>query len=307
MDLLMRCLDSIATQDFPAADYEVIVCDDGSTVDLSKTVARFYPRLPNLKLVKQGRRGPAAARNLGICESDAPIIMFLDSDCVADNGLIRCLVGALADHPHWAGAEACLLPVEGFPGPLWEAPGAPEGGRFHTAAIAYRRDALIAVGGLDETFLLPACEDVELAARILSLGLIGFVPDAKAYHPRRRVSFHTHWRSRLYWKYLVILAQRYGFLAFPDRKTGRFFRLRLAWAAVFSLPLGRLLKSLHWMRQSPSDAILGSLYAFFDIPCGLGALPDILFGAVPERINYLRTRTIHDVQAAKVMQWECRP
>jgi hypothetical protein len=105
------------------------------------------------------------------------------------------------------------------------------------------------------------------------------------------VGIRLHWRSRLHWKYLVILAKRYRFLAFPESRIGRLLRLRVAWAAVVSLPLGRLLRALHWLRRSPSDAILASLYALFDVTCGLWALPGILFCAIPERTDYLRKKT----------------
>lgn len=288
-DLLMRCLESLASQDFPPEHYDVIVCDDGSTGELSDTIGRLRQRSPGIRIVRQDCRGPAAARNLGIRSSVSPIVLFIDSDVVADPGLIRSLVNALSEHPDWAGAEASLLPVQGEMNPLWDAPAAVTGGRFHTAAIAYRREVLVSAGGLDETFPLPACEDVELAARILPLGPIGFVPEAKAYHPRRKVSLGMHWRSRLHWKYLVILAKRYGFLAFPERRVGRLARLRVAWAAVVTLPLGQLFKALGWVGRSPLDAIRAAVYAAFDIFCGLWALPGIFFSPIPERINYLRS------------------
>jgi GT2 family glycosyltransferase len=243
--------------------------------------------------VRQDRRGPAAARNLGIRESFAPIVLFLDSDVFAGKELVRQLVDALAQNPDWAGAEARLVPAGDPRSPLWEAPSAACGGRFHTAAIAYRRNALIAAGGLDETFPLPACEDVELAARILQLGPIGFVPDAVAHHPRRRVGIQIHWRSRLHWRYLVILAKRYGFLAFPERKIGRHSRLRVAFSAVVSLPLGRFLGALQWTGRSPLDSILAIFYALFDVLCGIWALPSILFCSIPERLNYLREEAAH--------------
>ncbi len=305
-DLLTHCLDSLARQEFPAENYEVVVCDDGSEAEMSCIVERFRPGPPDIRILRQRCRGPAAARNLGIRNSVSPVILFIDSDIVAEKGLIRRLVTALEENPDWAGAEACLLPAEVMQSPLWEAPWTATGRRFHTAAIAYRREALIAAGGLDETFPLPACEDVELAARILSRGPIGFVPDAKAYHPGRRVGIRSHWRSRLHWKYLVILADRYGFLAFPERTIARFPRVRVACAAIINLPLGRLLRALHWVKRCPLDAILAGLYALFDIACGLSALPGILFCRVPERMDYLREGAAYCERSIKEIGSECR-
>jgi GT2 family glycosyltransferase len=305
-DLLTRCLHSIKQQDFPAENFDVIVCDDGSTGDLSGVIENFLPGPPTIRLERQNCRGPAAARNLGIRKSCSPIVLFIDSDIVADNGLIQNLVAALKKNPDWKGAEACLLPIEGSVSPLWEAPDAPAGGRFHTAAIAYRRNALITAGGLDESFLLPACEDVELAARILMQGSIGFVPEAKAFHPRRKVNLRIHWRYRLHWKYLVILAKRYGILVFPGCKIKRFSRLRIAVAAVITLPFGRLRHALRWLKRNPSSAALASLYALFDVVCGLWALPGILFCTVPDRIDYLRGKAAATNQSLRAMQSECR-
>jgi GT2 family glycosyltransferase len=286
-DFLVRCLDSLKSQDFSEDSCEIIVCDDGSTEALSGAIEKYQPGLPCIRLVRQDPLGPATARNLGVRESASPIVLFVDSDIVADKELVGSLVNALIENPDWAGAEACLISAEEPQSPLWEAPGAASGGRFHTAAIAYRREALMAAGGLDETFSRPVCEDVELAARVLRLGTIGFVAGAKAYHPRRRVTLRTHWRSRLNWKYLVILAERYGFLAFPERKICRFPRLRVALAAVVTLPIGRLLSALRWLKRSPSDSAVAVFYALFDIVCGLLALPSIFFCSIPERLDYL--------------------
>lgn len=77
-DCLERCLDSLVAQTFN--DFEVIICDDGSTDNSEEVVNRYVDRL-NLKFetaINFG--GPARPRNLGIVSSRAPYIAFLDSD-----------------------------------------------------------------------------------------------------------------------------------------------------------------------------------------------------------------------------------
>ena len=283
LSLLARTLETLVDQDLSPADYEIIVCDDGSTQDIAAVLARFAAAPVVIRLNRQPPHGPAAARNLGIRLSAAPIVIFVDSDVEADKALVRCLLSAFAAHEEWAGAEAALYPLGEPAGVLWDAPASLGGGRYHTAGIAYRRAVLLAVGGFDEEFTLPACEDVELAVRVLARGPIGFVPDAKVWHPRRRVTAGTHWRWRHHWRYQTILAVRYGILAFPDRPCGPFPRLRVAWAAVASLPGGRLWSALKASPDAPCEACLGSLLALFDIVCGLWMLPSILFAAVPVR------------------------
>lgn len=85
----------------------------------------------------------------------------------------------------------------------------------------------------------------------------------------------------------MILAKRYGILGFPEHSAGRFPRLRVALAAVVTLPGGRLLDACKHMRRNIGEAIWASLYAFFDVICGLIALPEIIFSPVPPRKNFL--------------------
>jgi len=288
-DLLTECLSSLSTQDFPLNDFEILICDDGSTEDLQSVIYGVGRTIPYLRLLRQKHKGPGAARNLGIHDSTAPIILFLDSDVVPDKDLVSKLVTALNQNPEWMGVEAKIKSAGGNPCPLWDAPVCDDGRRYHTAAIAYRREALVKAGGFDETFKLPACEDVDLAARILGMGSIGFTPEAIAHHPIRLVRLKTHWRWRRHWKYEMILAKRYGFLSFEGHSAGPFPRLRLALAAVITLPVGRFVEGLKYIGTKPSDGLLACLYALIDIFYGLWALPSILFSGVPQRQNYLST------------------
>jgi len=294
-DFLKDCLNSLVTQDFPIKQCEVIVCDDHSEEDLQPVIEMFRSHLPKLKLLRQQEhRGPAAARNMGFCSSSAGIFVCLDSDIVSNPYFLKELLGTLKANPHWVGAEAALIPNQNRPSPLWDAPVCDQGGRYHTAAIAYRRDAMFKVGGFDETFKLAACEDVDLAARLFKEGVIGFVSEAKAVHPLRKVTLHTHWQWRRSWKYITILAKRYGFLAFPGRQAGRFPRIRVAVAAVIALPLGRFLEACKHMKGNFREGIIASLYALFDVICGLIALPVIFFSPVPPRRNYLEGKPSQD-------------
>ncbi len=287
LDCLERCLTSLVDQTFPMMDCQVLICDDGSTEQIEPIVNRFQEGLPHLQFLRQKARGPAAARNMGFRSSTAEIVVYLDSDVVCTPGFLARLTEELDSHPNWLAAEARIKPADGHAGPLWDAPQCETGGCYHTAAIAYRSGAFIGAGGFDETFKLAACEDVELAARLLKHGRIGFVPEAMVFHPRRRVTLRTGWFWRQHWKYVMVLAKRYGFLAFPGRPAGPFPRLRVALAALVTLPAGRLLRGLRHVTHHPYEGVAACIYALFDVLCGFCALPTILFAPVPERKNYL--------------------
>jgi GT2 family glycosyltransferase len=287
-DLLRECLDGLMKQDLVGELFDVLVCDDGSTEDISAVIADFQSGPVGVRLLSQPPLGPAAARNLGIRNSHSPTLVFIDSDVRPHPEAVRRLVEALERNPRWCGAEATVEPTEGEDSPLWDAPTA-RGGRYLTAGIAYRRSALEQAGGFDEAFRLPACEDVELAVRVLQAGEIGYVPEAMILHPRRRITLNARWRWRLFWRYTVWLAARYGFLAWPGKRT-RFPRLRTALAAVATLPLGRAIAAVGRLPSSPSVGLRALAHAGFDIVCGMAALPDIVLCRVPERRDYLRDR-----------------
>lgn len=77
-DLLDRCLDSLTRQSF--RDFEVLVCDDGSTDDSRAVAERYKKRLDLHYLWDENWGGPARPRNRGIAAACGEWICFLDSD-----------------------------------------------------------------------------------------------------------------------------------------------------------------------------------------------------------------------------------
>ena len=88
---LVACLDGLAAQDHPRADYEVLLVDNGST-DSSAAIARRYP---GITLLSEPRPGAYAARNLGLRQARGELIAFTDPDCVPEPSWIREIAAAL--------------------------------------------------------------------------------------------------------------------------------------------------------------------------------------------------------------------
>jgi len=86
---LEQTLEALAVQEFPAAEFEVIVADDGSSDDSAEVAASFDGPL-RLKYVWQEDLGyrSAAARNLGARQAAAPIFAFLDCGTLAGPGFV---------------------------------------------------------------------------------------------------------------------------------------------------------------------------------------------------------------------------
>lgn len=286
-DLLRLTLRGLAAQTLDMNAFEVLVCDDGSTDDLRPVIEDPGLMALNMELLRQDPEGPATARNLGIHQARAPYVLLMDSDVLPEPEVVEAMLTSLEAHPDWVGAEARLRPIGEGSGPLWTAPASEHGGHYHTAAIAFPKKILEAVGGMDQDFTMAACEDAELAARVLAHGSIGFVPEALVLHPRRRVTWQHHWRSRRHWRYITIMAVRYGFLAFPGKSAGRFPRLRVALCAVCTQPTGRVLNALRYLSKNPKEGMIACGHTVVDVAAGLWALPGILFGKVPERKEWL--------------------
>lgn len=68
---------SVLEQDFPSADMEILVVDDGSTDRTPEIVRKFEPRV---RLIRKPNGGQASAFNAGIPEARGEIIAFLDGD-----------------------------------------------------------------------------------------------------------------------------------------------------------------------------------------------------------------------------------
>lgn len=75
---LARCLGALVPT-LPDG-VEAVVVDNGSQGDVEALVARFPP----VRLLREARAGAAHARNRGVAGTAAPLLLFLDADCLPD-------------------------------------------------------------------------------------------------------------------------------------------------------------------------------------------------------------------------------
>ncbi len=79
-DLLEKCVDSVAGQDYPKDLLEIIVVDDGSTDGTGKKADQLADRYENVSVIHKKNGGSSSARNAGIEASTGDYLGFVDSD-----------------------------------------------------------------------------------------------------------------------------------------------------------------------------------------------------------------------------------
>lgn len=87
---------SVREQNFPAADREIIVVDDGSTDRTPEIVKMFEPQV---RLLRKENGGQASAFNAGIPECKGEIIAFLDGDDWWAPGKLEAVACAIDGDP----------------------------------------------------------------------------------------------------------------------------------------------------------------------------------------------------------------
>jgi GT2 family glycosyltransferase len=216
---LTRLLAHLAALDGPPQGFEVVVVDDGSPADagigaiLAEEASRFPVALRWRSLpVNSGR---AAARNAAWREATGEWVAFTDDDCRPDPKWLHHLLEAVAGGPGTVGIVQGRVAPDPDRAGLLSNPLARSlrvdklSGYYETANIAYRRDALEAVGGFDDRFP-GAGEDTDLGWRVRERGFeANFAPDALVVHDVEVRSFAEDLRDRRRWGDVVGVVKRH--------------------------------------------------------------------------------------------------
>ena len=269
-ETIAQCLSALVAQDVPSEDYEVIVVDDGSRDNTARIVQQFAA----VRLIQQPPRGPAAARNRGIEEARCRLVLFTDADCCPKSDWVRQLVSAL-ERTDAAGAKgiyatrqrslvARFVQVE-YETKCRRLAKADSIDFIDTYSAAYLRSVLQEVGGFDERFTLPSCEDQELSFRVAERGYrLIYVPAAVVDHQHAdSVGAYARKKYRIgYWKALVLA--RHPAKIGRDAHTPQSLKLQMALTGLLGLafPFALFMPSLARPTLILALALVGSWMPF---------------------------------------------
>lgn len=109
-DHISRLLDSLDMQTMSPSTYEVIVVDDGSTIDYS-TVMNQQRRM-KINYVKQENGGATSARNNGARHSSGQVLVFIDDDITIYPTTLQHLVDEVALREQTIALGLLMIPEE---------------------------------------------------------------------------------------------------------------------------------------------------------------------------------------------------
>jgi N-acetylglucosaminyl-diphospho-decaprenol L-rhamnosyltransferase len=209
-DDIVACITSVRADD---PNVEIVVVDNASS---DATVATVVSSFPDVRVIANPKNtGFAAGANLAIRATDADIAFLLNPDTTVRPGTLAALVRCMSEHERAAAVGALVRNTDGsvqptkrsFPS-LWQSflhstigtvwPNNPGTRAYVLAdadftvprpvdwvamtAVALRRSAFEAIGGLDEAFFF-FVEDVDLCKRFRDAGYeIWFEPGAEVSH-----------------------------------------------------------------------------------------------------------------------------
>ncbi|HET6166132.1 MAG TPA: glycosyltransferase [Marmoricola sp.] len=209
-------IDSVDAQTFPAARFEVIAVDDGSTDDSPRLLAEWARRRPDLvRVVTKANGGQSTARNAGLEHARGEWVTFTDPDDVIEPDYLSRVDAFLTEHPE-TGMVACnMLIRDDATGEVADTHALRHRFRgkarvrdledhpayfFVSAPVAFfRRDRLEASGLRFDQQIRPNFEDGHFSARYLldlDRPLVGFVPGAHYQYRKRADTSSTLGRSK---------------------------------------------------------------------------------------------------------------
>ncbi len=202
-DALEETLAAFAAQQVDG-DWELIVVDNGSTDDTVARVEALVATFPvPLRVLREPRPGPAAARNTGARAAAGEVVLYTGDDTAPANE--RFVAGHLALHVarpeetylvlglatwrtdkpiselmHWLEHGGTQFQYDRLqPGPV------PVEHFFYTPNVSLKRALWERTGGFDERFPYAAIEDTEYGLRLAAAGAV------LDYHPEL-VVLHDH-------------------------------------------------------------------------------------------------------------------
>lgn len=203
---------------------EIIIIDNNSD-DSIQIPLSFQNRGLTIKIFECRKKGPAAARNVGVQNALGDWILFVDSDCIftpsSITGYLKAKPGAIAYSGYTDAigqdslskyyiSQEIHLPVrtedaEGYITPTY----------LVTANALVYKAAFDKIGGFNEWFIYAGGEDIDLGYRLLEIGRMEYATDSVVMHDFDDGIWGFYKRFKRYGKGNRMLQEIYQISLFP--------------------------------------------------------------------------------------------
>lgn len=118
---LYNALKSIAKQDFPYQDYEIVMVNNNSTDSTESICKKFQEDYPQVEFhyFLETNQGLSYARNRGVKESKGDILVFVDDDATVFEFYLSSIKLFFEAHPDVAACGGPIVPVYEIDKPKW--------------------------------------------------------------------------------------------------------------------------------------------------------------------------------------------
>lgn len=206
-------LERLKKQSLDHSQWEVVICDDGSSDDTSQVLEDWNQKASfGICSFRQKNQGQCVGRHEAIKRASSPLIVIIDDDMEVCDQFLEEYVKVLSADPKTV-AIGRVYPRENWQSyPLYEAVReymmtksheklasgeiVPTGTYFITMNVAFHKDFYLEVGGFDKTLRLN--EDCELGWRFERNGAkYAFADKASAVH-HSNIGVYQKWHQRQY-------------------------------------------------------------------------------------------------------------
>lgn len=118
---IYNVLKSVAENEFPADQYEIVLVNNNSTDHTEEECKRFAADFPMVafRYLVEPTQGLSYARNAGIRTAKGDILVYVDDDATVNNKYLSTYQEFFAKHPQIAAAGGPILPVYETQEPSW--------------------------------------------------------------------------------------------------------------------------------------------------------------------------------------------